>query len=159
MNRQEAEARKMGRTEQTTLCKKTHGKVGVMKDFVYRLISKITGGESFHRVKATGKVAAFNYLRAKYHNSTSFTFGGTYTKYQFARLAWDRDYGGMRTFVRPENLRYRGFPGLSTSMKRQLIEKAWEKYVGDTRQVRWITIYIAKEAVEGAGTGWMAFIR
>jgi len=146
---------KQRRTAQTTLGKKTSGKVGGTKDFVYRLISKTTGGESFHKVKATGKVAAFNYLRAKYHNSTGFTFGGVYTKQQFAKQAWDKDRGGLRTYVRPTELRYRGFPGLSAPVKRQLTEKAWDKYVSDTRYVKWITLPVAKAAVASAGTRWM----
>jgi len=148
-------ARKVGQTAQTALGKKTPGKVGGTKDFVYRLISKTTGEESFHKVNATGKVAAFNYLRAKYHNSTAFTFGGVYTKQRFAKIAWDQDLGGMRTYVRPTELRYRGFPGLTTSMKHQLTEKAWDKHVNDTRHVKWITIPVAREAVKAAGTRWM----
>lgn len=145
----------MQRTKQTALSKKTPGKVGGTKDFVYRLISKTTGRESFHKVKTTGKVAAFNYLRAKYHNSTAFTFAGVYTKQQFAKTAWDQDLGGIREFVRPEKFRYTGFPRLPTSMKRDLTEKAWDKYVSDTRYVKWITIPIAKDAVKAAGTRWM----
>lgn len=148
-------ATRKGRSQQAALSEKRPTRVGGTKEFIYRLISKTTGGESFHKVTATSTVAAFNYLRAKYHGSTAFTFAGVYTKRQFAKIAWDADRGGMRKYVRPEKYRYTGFPGLPTALRRDLTEEAWEKYVGNTRHVKWITTPIAKEAVKAAGTGWM----
>lgn len=147
-----------GRTRQTVLGKNTSGKVGGTKDFAYRLIRKSTGQASYYKGTATGKVALFNFLRAKYHNSASFIFGGVYTPNQFTKIAWDEDHGGLRSYIRPAKYKYTGYSSLPTQLKHDLIEKVvtGDRSLFDTGDARRITLPVAKDAVKAAGIRWKA---